>query len=161
MPVTEALSAVLAGAEPLPEETVAVDSAHHRVLARDVAARRTQPPQAMSAMDGYAVRASDATDVTARLKVIGEVAAGRPFERKVGAGEAVRIFTGGVIPDGADAVIIQEDTKADGDTITISEAAGKGRHIRPARPASTSARATCCSPGEGASAIAPCRWRPP
>src|SRR6195256_2460124 len=75
MPVTEALSAVLAGAEPLPEETVAVDSAHHRVLARDVAARRTQPPQAMSAMDGYAVRASDATDVTARLKVIGEVAA--------------------------------------------------------------------------------------
>ena len=68
----------------------------------------------------------------ARLKVIGEVAAGRPFERKVGAGEAVRIFTGGVIPDGADAVIIQEDTGVDGDHITITEAAVSGRHIRPA-----------------------------
>ena len=132
MPVADALSAVLAGAEPLPEETVALDAAHHRVLARDVAARRTQPPQAMSAMDGYAVRASDATDVTARLKVIGEVAAGRPFERTVGAGEAVRIFTGGVIPDGADAVIIQEDTAIDGDFISITEAAAKGRHIRAA-----------------------------
>src|SRR5712692_7792826 len=132
MPVTEALSAVLAGAEPLPEEMVALDAAHHRVLARDVAARRTQPPQAMSAMDGYAVRASDAADLTARLKVIGEVAAGRPFERKVGPGEAVRIFTGGVIPDGADAVIIQEDTRVDGDTITITEAAKTGRHIRAA-----------------------------
>src|SRR5207245_3142480 len=118
--------------ERVPEEMVALDIAHHRVLARDVAARRTQPPQAMSAMDGYAVRASDATNVTARLKLIGEVAAGRPFERKVGAGEAVRIFTGGVIPDGADAVIIQEDTKADGDTITITEAAKTGRHIRAA-----------------------------
>ena len=68
----------------------------------------------------------------ARLKVIGEVAAGRPFERKVGTGEAVRIFTGGVIPDGADAVIIQEDTAVDGDHITITEAAVPGRHIRPA-----------------------------
>jgi molybdopterin molybdotransferase len=132
MPVTDALAAILAGAEPLPEEMVALDAAHHRVLARDVAARRTQPPQAMSAMDGYAVRAADAADTSARLKVIGEVAAGRPFERKVGRGEAVRIFTGGVIPDGADAVIIQEDTAVDGDHITITEAAALGRHIRPA-----------------------------
>jgi len=132
MPVADALAAILAGADPLPEEMVALDAAYHRVLARDVAARRTQPPQAMSAMDGYAVRASDAADTSARLKVIGEVAAGRPFERKVGKGEAVRIFTGGVIPDGADAVIIQEDTAVDGDHITITEAAAAGRHIRPA-----------------------------
>jgi molybdopterin molybdotransferase len=132
MPVTEALSAVLAGAEPLREEMVALDAAHRRVLARDVAALRTQPPQAMSAMDGYAVRAADAADVMARLKVIGEVAAGRPFENTVGAGEAVRIFTGGVIPAGADAVIIQEDTVVDGSCITIREAAIRGRHIRPA-----------------------------
>jgi len=130
MPVADALSAVLAAAEPLPEETVALDAAYHRTLARDVAARRTQPPQPMSAMDGYAVRAADASDLSARLKVIGEVAAGRPFERTVGVGEAVRIFTGGVIPDGADAVIIQEDTRTDGDHITITEAAAKGRHIR-------------------------------
>lgn len=132
MPVADALAAVLAGAEPLSEEMVALDAAHHRVLARDIAALRTQPPQAMSAMDGYAVRSADAAQVAARLKVIGEVAAGRPFDRKVGAGEAVRIFTGGVIPDGTDAVIIQEDTVAEDGGITITEAARAGRHIRPA-----------------------------
>jgi molybdopterin molybdotransferase len=132
MPVADALAAVLSGAAPLPEEMVALDLAHHRVLARDVAALRTQPPQAMSAMDGYAVRAADASHAAARLQVIGEVAAGRPFERAIGAGEAVRIFTGGVIPDGADAVIIQEDTVVEGIGITITEAAVAGRHIRPA-----------------------------
>jgi molybdopterin molybdotransferase len=130
MPVADALSAVLAGAEPLPEEMVALDQAYHRVLARDIAALRTQPPQAMSAMDGYAVRSVDAARIGARLKVIGEVAAGRPFETALGAGEAVRIFTGGVIPGGADAVVIQEDTIAEGGSVTISEAARPGRHIR-------------------------------
>src|ERR1700726_5307680 len=132
MPVADALSAILKGADALPEEMIALDAAHHRVLARDVAALRTQPPQAMSAMDGYAVRSADASAVAARLKVIGEVAAGRPFEKTVGAGEAVRIFTGGVIPEGADAVVIQEDTVAEGGGITITEAAVGGRHIRPA-----------------------------
>src|SRR5258705_7374536 len=118
MPVTEALSAVLAGAEPLPEEMVALDAAHHRVLARDVAALRTQPPQAMSAMDGYAVRVADASEVAARLKVIGEVAAGRPFDKAVGAGEAVRVFTGGVIPPRAHPVIIPGDTLIEGGGLT-------------------------------------------
>jgi len=132
MPVADALAAILAGVEPLAEELVALDAAYHRTLARDVAARRTQPPQAMSAMDGYAVRASDASHVNARLKVIGEVAAGRPFDRTLGPGEAARIFTGGVIPDGADAVVIQEDTVVEANTITITEAASLGRHIRPA-----------------------------
>jgi molybdopterin molybdotransferase len=132
MPVTDALAAILAGAEPLPEEMVALDAAHHRVLARDIAALRTQPPQAMSAMDGYAVRSADASSVGTRLNVIGEVAAGRPFEKALRAAEAVRIFTGGVIPEGADAVIIQEDTVVDGGGISITEAARKGRHIRPA-----------------------------
>nr|WP_249798198.1 gephyrin-like molybdotransferase Glp [Bradyrhizobium zhengyangense] len=132
MPVSDALAAVLAGAEPLAEEMIALDQAFHRVLARDVAARRTQPPEAMSAMDGYAVRAADAAKVDAQLTVIGEVAAGRPFAGTVGAGDAVRIFTGGVVPAGADAVVIQEDTIADGKRITIKEAAVTGRHIRPA-----------------------------
>jgi molybdopterin molybdotransferase len=132
MPVSDALAAVLAGAEPLAEETVALDQAFHRVLARDVAARRTQPPQAMSAMDGYAVRAADAATTDSQLTLIGEVAAGRPFAGTVGTGEAVRIFTGGVVPDGADAVVIQEDTVVDGRRITIKEAAVAGRHIRPA-----------------------------
>src|ERR1700748_2464951 len=132
MPVADALAAILEGSQPMPEEMVALEAAHHRVLARNVAARRTQPPQAMSAMDGYAVRASDAAQVNARLKVIGEVAAGRPFDRAIGPGEAARIFTGGVLPDGADAVVIQEDTVADGNAITITEAARPGGNVRPA-----------------------------
>jgi molybdopterin molybdotransferase len=132
MPVADALAAILGGSEPMPEEMVALEAAHHRVLARDIAAKRTQPPQAMSAMDGYAVRAADAAAVNAKLKVIGEVAAGRPFDRAISKGEAARIFTGGVIPDGADAVVIQEDTVAEGDGITLTEAAVTGRHIRPA-----------------------------
>jgi molybdopterin molybdotransferase len=130
MPVADALAAVLSGAEALPEEMIALDLAYKRILARDLAALRTQPPQAMSAMDGYAVRAIDAAQAGARLRVIGEIAAGRPFDRMVGPGEATRIFTGGVIPAGADAVIIQEDTVVEGDGIRITEAAAAGRHIR-------------------------------
>src|ERR1700693_1187361 len=84
-------------------------------------------------MDGYAVRSTDASHVAARLKVIGEVAAGRPFGRRVGVGEAARIFTcGGVGPDGADAVIIQEDPISEGGDSALTEAAIPGRHIRPA-----------------------------
>jgi molybdopterin molybdotransferase len=132
MPVSDALAAILAGADPLPEEMIALDAAHHRVLARDLKARRTQPPQAMSAMDGYALRAADAAQVNARLKVIGEVAAGRPFERSICHGEAARIFTGGVIPDGADAVVIQENTLVESDCIRIAEPAVAGQNIRPA-----------------------------
>ncbi len=132
MPVADALATILDGAKPLDEEMVALELAFHRTLARDMTALRTQPPQAMSAMDGYAVRAVDAAQAKARLNVIGEVAAGRPFERAIGAGEAARIFTGGVMPDGADAVVIQEDAIVDGNTITITEAAVPGRHIRPA-----------------------------
>jgi molybdopterin molybdotransferase len=132
MPVADALAAILAGNKPLPEEMAALDLAHHRTLARDIVALRTQPPRAMSAMDGYAVRVADAGKVDTRLKVIGEVAAGRPFDRTIAEGEAARIFTGGVVPDGADAVVIQEDTIADGNTITVKQAAVAGRHIRPA-----------------------------
>jgi molybdopterin molybdotransferase len=131
MPVADALAAVLAGAEALPEEMVTLEAAYHRVLARDVAALRTQPPEAMSAMDGYAVRTADAM-VGARLKVIGEIAAGRPFDRALQAGEALRIFTGGVVPVGADAVVIQEDTTRDGDVVIVNEAASIAKHIRPA-----------------------------
>jgi molybdopterin molybdotransferase len=130
MPVADALAAILSSAEALPEEMVVLDAAYHRTLARDLVALRTQPPQAMSAMDGYAVRSADAAQAGARLKVTGEVAAGRPFEHTLRAGEAVRIFTGGVIPDGADAVIIQEDTVVEGACIAITEAAVAGRHIR-------------------------------
>ena len=131
MPVADAMAAILTGADALPEEMVALEAAYHRVLARDIASKRTQPPQPMSAMDGYAVRAADAV-AGARLTVIGEIAAGRPFDRALAAGEALRIFTGGVVPDGADAVVIQEDTTRDGDVVIVNEAAASGRHIRPA-----------------------------
>jgi molybdopterin molybdotransferase len=129
MPVADALNAILEGIRPLPEETVALDDALHRTLARDVAARRTQPPAPMSAMDGYAVRTQDAL-AGARLKVIGESAAGRPFDRSIGKGEAVRIFTGGVVPDGADTIAIQEDVQREADVITLAEAVPAPRHIR-------------------------------
>jgi molybdopterin molybdotransferase len=131
MPVSDARRAVLDGAAGLPEEQVALEQACGRVLARDLKALRTQPPDAMSAMDGYAVRAADAV-LGANLKVIGEVAAGRPFGRHLGASEAVRIFTGGVVPPGADAVVIQEDTTRDGETIVVNEASKAGKHVRPA-----------------------------
>src|SRR5712691_6241411 len=108
MAVAEALARVLEHAVPLATESTPLADAHGRVLAADVAALRTQPPADVSAMDGYAVRAADVADVPARLKLIGEVAAGHPFKGTVGAGEAARIFTGGVLPHGADAIVIQE-----------------------------------------------------
>ncbi|WP_441229484.1 molybdopterin molybdotransferase MoeA [Tardiphaga sp. 215_C5_N2_1] len=131
MPVTDAMAAILAGADALPEEMVPLEDAFHRVLARDIASLRTQPPEPMSAMDGYAVRAADAT-LGAKLRVIGEIAAGKPFDRPLQTGEALRIFTGGVLPAGADAVVIQEDTTREGDVVGINEAAISGKHIRPA-----------------------------
>src|SRR6478609_9326660 len=131
MPFTDAMAAILNGATGLHEEMVALEEAFHRVLARDVASLRTQPPEAMSAMDGYAVRAADAT-AGAKLKVIGEISAGKPFDRALAAGEAARIFTGGVVPAGSDAVVIQEDTARDGDIVTVNEAAPIGKNIRPA-----------------------------
>lgn len=131
MPVADALKAILEGAAPRGDHFVLLDDAFHRTLAADVASLRTQPPADMSAMDGYAVRAADAS-LNAKLKIVGEVAAGNPFEGKVSANEAVRIFTGGMIPAGADAVVIQEDTSRDGDVVSINEAAQLGRHIRKA-----------------------------
>ncbi len=131
MPVAEAYAAVLKDVAALPEEMVALNDAFHRTLSRDIAALRTQPPAAMSAMDGYAVRAADA-GLGARLKVIGEVAAGRPFNENLGAGQAARIFTGGVVPDGADAVVIQEDATREGDIVIVHEASAAGKNIRPA-----------------------------
>lgn len=130
LPVAEALARVLDGVTPLPVEQVAVADAHGRVLAADLAALRTQPPDALSAMDGYAVRADDVAKAPAKLKVIGEVAAGRPFSGTVRAGEAARIFTGGVLPAGADTIVIQENTERDGATLVVTVASKLGRHVR-------------------------------
>jgi molybdopterin molybdotransferase len=130
MPVAEALARVLAGAKPLPAEPAALTEAYGRVLAADIAALRTQPPADVSAMDGYAVRAADVAQVPVTLRIVGEVAAGHPFEDTVGPGEAARIFTGGVLPPGTDAVVIQEHTTRQGDTVVVAASADKGRHVR-------------------------------
>ena len=128
--VAEALDHVLAHAAPLAAEEVPLEAAAGRVLALDLKARRTQPPADVSAMDGYAVRAGDIAAVPARLKVIGEVPAGRPFSAEVGASEAARIFTGGFVPAGADTVVVQELTKRDGDWVEVQKATTKGRNVR-------------------------------
>jgi molybdopterin molybdotransferase len=129
--VADALARVLEGAQPLPPVDVPLADAHGSVLATDLAARRTQPPAAVSAMDGYAVRGADVAQAPARLKVIGEVPAGKPFERSIGPGEAARIFTGGVLPAGTDTVVIQEHTARDGDALTVNRATAGGKNVRP------------------------------
>jgi molybdopterin molybdotransferase len=128
--VADALKRVLDGVEPLPSENAPLIEAEGRVLAADVAALRTQPPADMSAMDGYAVKAADVAKVPVDLKLVGEVAAGRPFSGEVHAGEAARIFTGGVVPPGADTIVIQENTRRDGDRVTVDTPSPAGRHIR-------------------------------
>ena len=128
--VAEALDRVLAHAAPLAAEKVPLAEANGRVLAGDLKALRTQPPADVSAMDGYALRAADVANAPAHLRVIGEVAAGRPFTAAVGPGEAARIFTGGVVPDGADAVVIQELTRRDGDSVEVQKPTAKGRNVR-------------------------------
>ena len=128
--VADALARVLADARALPPIEAGLISAHGRVLADDVKALRTQPPAAVSAMDGYAVRAADVVSIPTNLRVIGEVAAGRPFEQAVGPGQAVRIFTGGVVPSGADTIVIQEHATRVGDQVAITRSSSRGRHIR-------------------------------
>src|SRR5579872_7478034 len=103
--VDEALARLLAPLQPLPSEQISIADGLGRVLAEDVAARRTQPPFAVSAMDGYAVRAADVARVPARLRVVGSVPAGQAYPQPLNAGEAVRIFTGAPLPQGADAVV--------------------------------------------------------
>jgi len=128
--VADALKRVLDGVESLPGENAPLIEAEGRVLSADVAALRTQPPADMSAMDGYAVKAADVAKVPVDLKLVGEVAAGRPFSGEVHAGEAARIFTGGVVPPGADTIVIQENTERDGERITVKSPSPAGKHIR-------------------------------
>jgi molybdopterin molybdotransferase len=128
--VADALAQVLKDAQPLAAEQAPLAATVGRVLAADLEALRTQPPADVSAMDGYAVRAADVATAPAKLKVIGEVAAGRPFERAIAAGETARIFTGGVVPAGADTVVIQEITTREGDVVIIEKTTAKGRNVR-------------------------------
>jgi len=129
--IEEALEKIRSGISPLPTEEIFVSDALGRVLAEDVIATVSHPPQAVSAMDGYAVRAEDVTSVPVTLTQIGEAAAGHGFSGEVGPGECARIFTGGGLPKGADSIVIQEDTDADGDKIAIKEAVKPGEWVRP------------------------------
>ena len=128
--VAQALDHVLAHAVPLDAEHAPLAEAAGRVLAEALKSRRTQPPADVSAMDGYAVRAADVAGAPVRLKVIGEVPAGKPFNTRIGPGEAARIFTGGFVPDGADAIVVQEQTRRDGDAVEVQKPSVTGRHVR-------------------------------
>ncbi|WP_158925051.1 gephyrin-like molybdotransferase Glp [Acidisphaera sp. S103] len=127
--VDEARGRILDALRPTPAEIVALADAWNRVTAQDVVARLTQPPADVSAMDGYALRAADG-GLDASLRVVGAAPAGHPFDGRVGAGEAVRLFTGSVVPSGADAILLQEDATRDGDVVRVNEAVVAGRHIR-------------------------------
>jgi molybdopterin molybdotransferase len=131
LPVADALARVLDGVEVLPAQSLPLAQSCGRVLALDLAARRSQPPAAVSAMDGYAVRAADVVRAPTELLVIGEVAAGRPFAGTVGPRQAARIFTGGVLPAGADTVVIQEKAERRGQNVVITAPASGGTNVRP------------------------------
>lgn len=139
IPVTEARARILAALVPTATEPAQLAQAAGRVLAENVVARRTQPPADLSAMDGYAVRAVDVESVPARLRVVGEAPAGGAYKGVLGEGEAVRIFTGAAVPQGADTIVIQEDMdviqedmERYGDIVIARESSVSGRHIRPA-----------------------------
>jgi molybdopterin molybdotransferase len=126
--VDDARARMLAEVAVLPAETVPLAQSIGRVLAEDVSAVRDQPPFAASAMDGWAVRGADTPGT---LTIVGESAAGHGFAGAVGAGEAVRIFTGAAVPEGCDAIVIQEDAERDGETVRVP-AVDAGHFVRSA-----------------------------
>ncbi|MDE2384268.1 MAG: molybdopterin molybdotransferase MoeA [Alphaproteobacteria bacterium] len=130
LPVEDALTRILATAQLLPPERLALAGALGRVTALDIKARRDQPPFAASAMDGFALRHADVAALPARLKVTGLSAAGHGFKGTVRPGEAVRILTGAPLPKGADTVVIQENTSRDGDALEVIAPTAFGKNIR-------------------------------
>jgi molybdopterin molybdotransferase len=132
LPVEEARALMLAGIAPGAPETVPMDTAAlGRVLAAPITADRDQPPFAASAMDGWAVRRADALDAETRLRIVGESAAGSGYAGDLQPGEAVRIFTGAPMPDGADLICIQEEAVREGDHVRLGPLAGAKTNLRP------------------------------
>jgi len=125
--VDEARERIVAAFRPLESERVVLKEAAGRMLAADACAKADQPPFSVSMMDGYAVRSAD----TGARRVIGSAPAGHPFSGAVGPGQALRLFTGSVVPEGADAVLAQEDSRRDGDDVSFSESPRPGKFIRP------------------------------
>lgn len=132
LPVAEAQARLLALLSPIYREEIPLGEAVDRVLDGDLAAKRTSPPHDLSAMDGFAVRSADCADIPATLKIIEGVPAGIMPTRTLGPGEATRLFTGSVAPEGADAIVIQENTTYTDETVTVNEAPRSGQHIRKA-----------------------------
>lgn len=132
IPADRALDIVLRDVETIGYEVLDLRSAGNRILAKDIVSKRTQPPFDASAMDGYAVRQDDVTTLPATLEVMGESKAGTPFEGVLQPGKAVRIFTGAVVPNGADTIIIQENTLRNHEKIDILKSTPKGKFIRKA-----------------------------
>ncbi len=129
--VLNARARILEAFAPLSAETLPVNQGLDRILAEPLMARTTQPPAAVSAMDGYAVRSADVATLPCSLTVVGEVAAGTALERRIGPGEAARIFTGAPLPPGSDTIVIQENVTREGDRIALTEASEAGRYVRP------------------------------
>jgi molybdopterin molybdotransferase len=131
LPVAEARARILADvSKDRPAETIPLDRASGRTLASDLAAKRTQPPTAVSAMDGYAVRSGDLAQLPIHLKQIGESTAGHGFQGSIGPKETVRIFTGAPVPFGCDTILIQENARVEGEIVEPLQAVPSGRHIR-------------------------------
>ena len=128
--VEEALARTTEAFSPLPGEEVSLEKALGRVLAEDAYAAVSHPPTDVSAMDGYAVRAKDVAQVPVSLSVVGEAPAGGAYKDEVMSGQAVRIFTGGTVPQGADTIIIQENTERNGETVMVVKGARDGTYIR-------------------------------
>jgi len=132
LPVEEAIARIARSMPEMPVEEVDIGALHGRILAAPITARTSHPPADVSAMDGFAARASDLAALPAKLRCIGESAAGHPFAGSISAGECIRIFTGAHCPGGADTIILQEDTSVHGNIITVNEAPAAGRYIRKA-----------------------------
>ncbi|PYD75813.1 molybdopterin molybdotransferase MoeA [Novacetimonas pomaceti] len=128
--VSEARERILQGLRPTAPEVVSLASGSGRVTALPVMARLDNPPADVSSMDGYAVRAADLSATGVKLRLIGESPAGHPFDGTVGAGECVRIYTGSIVPDGADAIVIQENATQHDDIVTTSQTATAGLYVR-------------------------------
>src|SRR5580704_12821976 len=129
--VPEARARILASvSKDRPIEAAPLERAAGRTLARDLAAKRTQPPKAVSAMDGYAVRAGDLAQLPVKFKQIGESTAGHGFPGSLGPQETVRIFTGAPVPDGCDTILIQENARVEAGFVEPLQSVARGRHIR-------------------------------
>ncbi|MGC4114334.1 MAG: hypothetical protein QM765_06900 [Myxococcales bacterium] len=132
--VEQALAEVLSQVPVMPTQKVGLLDALGRVLAEEVASPRDLPPYDVSQMDGYALRAADVRQASAsspvKLAIVARSVAGKGTDRPIGPGEAARVTTGAPLPSGADAVVMQEETEREGDTLLVKLASGSRDFVR-------------------------------